>query len=123
MSELISGADALRALAEGREIEGFSDAHEKWIPIVYFTVQEVINGSYKFRLKPRTIKFEIEVPAPFEPKVGEKYFFLSSNGYGYDETTFSNDDLDKEHLMYGAWRTESDIIIVVEQLRKLGVLK
>ncbi|HCM9405650.1 TPA: hypothetical protein N5L71_003733, partial [Acinetobacter baumannii] len=49
---LISGADALRALADGKEVEGFSEENEEWIPIVYFGVQEVVNGLYKFRLKP-----------------------------------------------------------------------
>ncbi|EIB6856127.1 hypothetical protein AXY30_RS00005, partial [Acinetobacter baumannii] len=44
---LISGADALRALADGKEVEGFSEENEEWIPIVYFSVQEVVNGLYK----------------------------------------------------------------------------
>ncbi|HCM9405666.1 TPA: hypothetical protein N5L71_003749, partial [Acinetobacter baumannii] len=49
---LISGAEALRALADGKEVEGFSEENEEWIPIVYFSVQEVVNGLYKFRIKP-----------------------------------------------------------------------
>ena len=74
----------------------------------------------KVRLKPRTIMIgDVEVPAPFEPKVDEEYFFLSSNGYGYDGTNFSDDDLDKEYLMFGAWRTEEEIKQVVAALRKL----
>nr|WP_317320232.1 hypothetical protein [Acinetobacter baumannii] len=62
---LIGGADALRALADGKEVEGFSEENEEWIPIVYFSVQEVVNGLYKFRLKPQTIKLELELPKPF----------------------------------------------------------
>ncbi|WP_236266470.1 hypothetical protein, partial [Escherichia coli] len=46
--DLISGAEALRALADGKDVEGFSEENEEWIPIVYFTVQEVVNGLYKF---------------------------------------------------------------------------
>ncbi|MDR4101421.1 hypothetical protein VV801_018535, partial [Acinetobacter baumannii] len=65
---LISGADVLRALADGKEVEGFSEENEEWIPIVYFSVQEVVNGLYKFRLKPQTIKVELELPKPFEPE-------------------------------------------------------
>ncbi|WP_236483834.1 hypothetical protein, partial [Escherichia coli] len=56
------------ALADGKDVEGFSEENEEWIPIVYFTVQEVVNGLYKFRLKPQTIKLELELPKPFEPK-------------------------------------------------------
>ncbi|WP_440871123.1 hypothetical protein [Acinetobacter baumannii] len=67
---LISGADALRALADGKDVEGFSEENEEWIPIVYFTVQEVVNGLYKFRLKPQTIKLELEIPAPYKAKIG-----------------------------------------------------
>ncbi|OFD27826.1 hypothetical protein A1D06_05410 [Acinetobacter baumannii] len=74
---LISGADALRALADGKEVEGFSEENEEWIPIVYFGVQEVVNGLYKFRLKPQTIKLELEIPAPYKAKIG-----------GRDDTSF-----------------------------------
>ncbi|MFW6517188.1 hypothetical protein [Acinetobacter baumannii] len=74
---LISGADALRALADGKEVEGFSEENEEWIPIVYFSVQEVVNGLYKFRLKPQTIKLELEIPAPYKAKIG-----------GRDDTSF-----------------------------------
>lgn len=67
---LISGADVLRALADGKEVEGFSEENEEWIPIVYFSVQEVVNGLYKFRLKPQTIKLNLEIPAPYKAKIG-----------------------------------------------------
>ena len=85
---LISGADALRALADGKEVEGFSEENEEWIPIVYFSVQEVVNGLYKFRLKPQTIKIEVEIPKPLESSVyGDKVSILFKN----------NDDAIKAH--------------------------
>ncbi|MFA3397434.1 hypothetical protein KWE68_03220 [Acinetobacter baumannii] len=113
---LISGADVLRALADGKEVEGFSEENEEWIPIVYFSVQEVVNGLYKFRLKPQTIKLELELPKPFEPKVGEKVFYINDtnkSGYCVDEH--------QAHYNYnfGVWRTEEEIKQVVEQLRKI----
>ncbi|EPP3506140.1 hypothetical protein ACUN5M_000318 [Acinetobacter baumannii] len=117
---LISGADALRALADGKEVEGFSEENEEWIPIVYFSVQEVVNGLYKFRLKPQTIKLELELPKPFEPKVGDIYWFLSPfYSTGYDHCTFANDSADKLHVQYGAYRSEDDVKKAVEQLRKI----
>ena len=117
---LISGAEALRALADGKDVEGFSEENEEWIPIVYFTVQEVVNGLYKFRLKPQTIKLELEFPKPFEPKVGEIYWYLTtSNSKGYDWNQFQSVMGDEFYCQFGAYRTEDEIKQVVEQLRKI----
>ncbi|HHP6365362.1 TPA: hypothetical protein ACSE3C_003824, partial [Acinetobacter baumannii] len=95
---LISGADALRALADGKEVEGFSEENEEWIPIVYFGVQEVVNGLYKFRLKPQTIKLELELPKPFEPEEGEKYWWINPNaklGYEWDTNDLERTDFNR----------------------------
>lgn len=117
---LISGADALRALADGKEVEGFSEENEEWIPIVYFSVQEVVNGLYKFRLKPQTIKLELELPKPFEPKKDETYWYLTtSNSKGYDWNQFQSVVGDEFYCQFGAWRTEAEVKQVVEQLRKI----
>ena len=124
MSELISGKEALIALANGDDVEWTHFSVGEWhkVPQKTAKLQYFLDDDlgWKFRLKPRTIMIEdVEVPAPFEPKVDEEYFFLSSNGYGYDGTNFSDDDLDKEYLMFGAWRTEEEIKQVVAALRKL----
>lgn len=113
---LISGADVLRALADGKEVEGFSEENEEWIPIVYFSVQEVVNGLYKFRLKPQTIKLELELPKPFEPKEGDLVWFISDDHIsGYSSVVFEN----LAGFQFGVWRTEDEIKQVVEQLRKI----
>ncbi|MFU8928333.1 hypothetical protein [Acinetobacter puyangensis] len=76
-------------------------------------------------LKPRTINLNgIEVPAPFEPKVGEKYWHLSNEtilGYGWDES--ENSEYDKRVLTLGAWRNEEEIKQVVAALRKVFEVK
>lgn len=133
MSELISGADALRALADGEGVEVYMEIPNKlpktkgWVdasvcslvPFAFISP----NLSFKFRLKPRTVKLEIEVPAPFEPKVGEEFFYLN-DGEECGYTRCIHDwGFDPKELNFGAWRTEDEIKIVVEQLRKLGVLK
>lgn len=119
MSELISGKEAKLAWANGENVEYMPLS--KWDTLGGSTPLSIFErDDVKFRLKPRTIMIgDVEVPAPFEPKVDEEYFFLSSNGYGYDGTNFSDDDLDKEYLMFGAWRTEEEIRQVVAALRKL----
>ncbi|MDR0001835.1 MULTISPECIES: hypothetical protein [Acinetobacter] len=116
---LISGADALRALADGKEVEGFSEENEEWIPIVYFSVQEVVNGLYKFRLKPQTIKLELELPKPFEPEEDCHVYILDDGKTdGYRRYSYEVHG-DKGNTFIGIWRTEEEIKQVVEQLRKI----
>ena len=114
MSELISGKEALIALANGEEVQQwngniFWDIDSNWQVSVFF--QE----GRKFRLKPRTITINnIEVPAPFKPKEGELYYYISfemDNGYS------SWNQLGCEQG--GAWRTESEIRQVVAALREV----
>ena len=117
MSELISGKEALIALANGEEVQQwngniFWDIDSNWQVSVFF--QE----GRKFRLKPRTITINgIEVPAPFAPKVGDEVWFLnddSERGYGCSA------EYDKDIKSYfGWWRTEGEIEQVVAALREV----
>lgn len=121
MSELISGKDALIALANGEEVE-FKDGMEKWENIkhhmnldlsMFLTAPEWM----KFRLKPRTITINgIEVPAPFEPKHGEIFWHIDVReicSYNYKQEWSDSD----EYLQLGAWRTEEEIRQVIAALR------
>ena len=122
MSELISGKDALIALANGEEVE--CRAYEKnWInannnhhPLSLF-----FDDSFQFRLKPRTITINgVEVPAPFEPKIGEYVYFISSDEVkGYAETTLVDTEMNWGFVQFGAWRTEEEIKQVVSALRSV----
>ncbi|HAV5486649.1 TPA: hypothetical protein JI063_17875 [Acinetobacter baumannii] len=128
---LISGADALRALADGKGVDVHESTYknEVWFNLkdTKFTPAEILaekvrDKPYKlsFRLKPQTIKLELELPKPFEPKVGDIYWFLSPfYSTGYDHCTFTNDSSDKLHVQYGAYRSEDDVKKAVEQLRKI----
>lgn len=120
MSELISGADVKIAWAKGQDLQidtgsGFEDLTDNY----YLAVFD--RESNKFRLKPQSVKLEIEVPAPFEPKVGEEYYYIYSHSErGYAQDVFKENRITNQ---FGAWKKESDIKIVVEHLRKLGALK
>ena len=72
---LISGADALRALADGKEVEYFTD---KWVccDSKQLVVSWYLDDVYQFRLKPRTITLNIEIPAPFEPEDDDEVYFI-----------------------------------------------
>lgn len=132
MSELISGADAKIAWAKGENVQ-FRDEFDKWYQD-WTDLEGKKNGfwitdfdlpNHQFRLKPSIVKIEIEVLAPFEPKDGDECFILSSDSedgfyrFVYEE----NSGFHKNLIQYGAWQTEAEIKIVVEQLRKLGALK
>ena len=116
MTNLISGKEALIALANGEEVQwatgnDFQDITDEW------QVREFLHPSFKFRLKPRTITINgIEVPAPFEPKVGEKYWFIADyTSHGYSDTqegTGINSSI-------GKWKSEEEIKQVVAALRQV----
>ncbi|AYP68870.1 hypothetical protein [Acinetobacter phage vB_AbaM_IME285] len=121
--DLISGADALRALADGKEVE-FKDGAGKWENIKYHMNLDLsmflaAPEWMMFRLKPQTVKVEIELPKPFEPKVGEWFYYLSAeheDGYG---SRIMHDDTPEYLMNLGVYRTEDEIKQVVEQLRKI----
>ena len=119
MSELISGKEALIALANGGEVELQATGDMNWYDSTQWTVGELLCFKGKFRIKPRTITINgIEVPAPFEPKKGEKYYHVSIQtalGYGWDE--WESSDYDARASIFGAWRTEEEIKQVVSALR------
>lgn len=129
---LISGADALRALADGKEVEYWCDSdpsiQKRWTPIKALSDYKLSyflenKPRFEFRLAPRTITINgIEIPAPFEPKVGDTAYFLStSNACGYSYTNdFKGYGFDSL-IQFGAWRTEEEIKQVVAALR--GALK
>ena len=115
MSELISGKEALVAIANGEYVEIKTDGG--WKSTEECQIYQFLKGNwnYKFRLKPRTINLNgIEVPAPFKPKEGEQYYFPDVDGsMGYSYHTSINEC----YLIFGAWRTEEEIKQVVVALR------
>ena len=120
MTELISGKEALIALANGEKVQWmngdcFQDVTAQW------QLCEFLHPSFKFRLKPRTITINgIEVPAPFEPKIGEYVYFISSDEVkGYAETTLVDTEMNWGFVQFGAWRTEEEIKQVVAALRQI----
>ena len=125
MTNLISGKEALIALANGEEVE-FKDGMNKWENIkhhmnldlsMFLTAPDWMS----FRLKPRTISINgIEVPAPFEPKEGEKYWcFSTQTALGYGHNVYESERADRRFINMGAWRTEDEIKQVVAALRQI----
>ena len=121
MTNLISGKEALIALANGEEVlwRTKNNAEVKSFRKQTPDLDLVLSGdcNYRFWIKPRTITLELEIPAPFEPKVGEKAYRLAPIiPCGYTEFYFDEDE--NEH-QFGAWRTEEQIKQVVAALRQI----
>lgn len=123
MSNLISGKEALIALANGEEVE-FKDGMEKWENIkhhmnldlsMFLTEPEWM----KFRLKPHTITLNrLELPAPFEPKDGDTVFVLANFlQQGYLECKYPT--FEGHVFQFGAWRNEGEVKQVVAALRNV----
>ena len=122
-SDLISGADALRALADGEEVEYQNkvDLEGIWFDITESNILDIFtNDRFIFRLKPQTVKLELELPKPFEPEEGEKYWWINPNAkLGYEWDTNDLERTDFNRIAMSVWRTEEEIKQVVEQLRKI----
>ena len=118
MSKLISGKEALIALANGEEVQQwngtiFWDIDSKWQVSVFF--QE----GRKFRLKPRTITINgIEVPAPCNGELSHKQYAYvlntaSPDGYGHIKFYEGN------AKPLACWICEDEIKQVVSALRSV----
>ena len=78
--------------------------------------EALIDEKVRFRLKQHTITINgIEVPAPFEPKEAETYWFITDSECGYNWVE------NKEGCRVGiaAWCTEGEIKQVVAALRQV----
>ena len=130
--KLISGKDALIALANGESVQKKADSWggDCWLDISKkepFNLDCFLSGlnrhgeTIKFRLKPRTITLNgIEVPAPFEPKMNQKYFYLyTENMSGYGNDYYEENLITKMRVQFRAWRTEEEIKQVVAALRQI----
>ncbi|MCZ3294218.1 hypothetical protein NYZ61_18485 [Acinetobacter baumannii] len=116
---LISGADALRALADGKEVEANNSDFGYWIDARNLSVKDFFDDIHIFRLKPQTIKLELELPKPFEPEEDCHVYILDDGKTdGYRRYSYEVHG-DKGNTFIGIWRTEDEIKQVVEQLRKI----
>ncbi|MDC4694780.1 hypothetical protein NQ817_08750 [Acinetobacter baumannii] len=120
---LISGADVPALIKKGESVQFRSvfnvQGGGEWQDLNLerdeeeFSLGDLINTRFEWRLKPQTIKLELELPKPFEPKDGEKYWIISDDyENGYTSSTYPR-------VTIGAWKTEEEIKQVVEQLRKI----
>ncbi len=127
---LVDGKAALTAALAGETVqitfepweekswENFNPLEDELSTKVFFTGMSTDVRKVFFRIKPKTILINgVEVPAPFTPKEGERYFFISTNAdAGYQESTTVKWS---KYPQFGAWRTSEEIKQVVAALRKV----
>ena len=125
---ILTGKEALIALANGEEVQGTMGGEwtdisiEQKLSIKSFTTgKNDFGDAVFFRLKPSTITLNgFEVPTPFEPKDGDIYFIVHPAMInGYTEVRFRDGDYHKGLTQFGAWRTEEEIKQVVAALRQV----
>ena len=113
--KLISGKEALIALANDRDVEYLDENLNEWV-----CMDMAHHFKRKFRLKPHTISINgIEMPAPFKPTEDCLAFIIDDGktdgwkAYGYEV------DGDATSQFLGLWRTEEEIKQVVAALRQV----
>lgn len=115
MSNLISGKEAKLVWANGEQLQIAHLSMKEWEELDdNYSLSVFDNDRYVFRIKPKTITLNsIEVPAPFEPKNGEKYWIISDDYIGgYTSTNIPS-------VSIAAWRNEDEIRQVVAALRSV----
>lgn len=80
-----------------------------------FSLGDLINTRFEWRLKPQTIKVELEIPAPFQPKEGEECCYISDESIdGYHTVSYNSERY--SGMIFGLYRP-SDIEKVVALFR------
>lgn len=118
---LIGGAEAKLAWANGVDIQIKNVNCVNWYDLdeSKYNLDIFDNVRVDFRLKPQTIKLELELPKPFEPEEDCHVYILDDGKTdGYRRYSYEVHG-DKGNTFIGIWRTEEEIKQVVEQLRKI----
>ncbi|MCU4454573.1 hypothetical protein [Acinetobacter nosocomialis] len=119
-SDHLNRFEAAEAHLEGHPVQ-FMLANGDYIDITSDTTLGIFekDGGYSFRIKPQTIKLELELPKPFEPEEDCHVYILDDGKTdGYRRYSYEVHG-DKGNTFIGIWRTEEEIKQVVEQLRKI----
>ena len=126
--KLISGKDALIALANGEEVEYWCETdpsiQKRWTPIKSLSEYKLSyfledKPRFEFRLKPRTITINgIEVPAPAEDKDYHHQGIWILNSLEPKEYGYVVLDITDELPRYW-WKSEEEIKQVVAALRQI----
>ena len=118
MSNLISGKEALIALANGEEVQIKCVKDDEWYDSTLWTVGELLRWQGDFRLKPRTISINgIEVPACGVDYKPHTFMFVLNSLEPCEYSKIILDESDEIPPYW--WSTEEEIKQVVAALRQI----
>ena len=118
MSNLISGKEALIALANGEDVQIKCVKDDEWYDSTLWTVRELLRWQGEFRLKPRTITINgIEVPACGDDYKPHTFMFVLNS---LDPCEYSKIILDEsDEIPFYWWKSEEEIQQVVAAIRQV----
>ena len=116
---LISGVEAFNANMDGERVlwRYKENDWQEWTDLTAWSKSALTDSNYSFKLKPNTVKIEIEIPAPFEPEDDDEVYFIdcdTKRGYSSDVI---GQGCDPDWIQFGAWKSEDEIKQVVAALR------
>lgn len=115
---LISGRDAWLASFDGEHVQyRVRSSNDEWDGFnpQDWLIEDLKSNAYEFRLKPQTIKLDLEIPAPFQPKEGEECCYISDESIdGYHTVSYNSERY--SGMIFGLYRP-SDIEKVVALFR------
>ena len=116
---LISGVEAFNANMNGERVlwRYKENDWQEWTDLTAWSKSALTDSNYSFKLKPNTVKIEIEIPAPFEPEDDDEVYFIdcdTKRGYSSDVI---GQGCDPDWIQFGAWKSEDEIKQVVAALR------
>ncbi len=118
MSELISGKEALAALADGEKVELRLDDNHEWKNAENCVISHFLQDGFEFRIKPKTFKINgIEVPACGENYIPNSYMYVLNSLETKEYSAVILDESDEIPAYW--WRTENEVQQVVDALRQV----
>lgn len=124
MSELIGGEEAIIAVYRGeQDVQYRAKGFSAWVDYDednHFDIEDFQNEYLEFRKKPKTTSVTLELPESFQPKIGEKYWYVTTNqNCGYNHSNWDGCIDDERVAQFGAYRTEENVIKARDAFRQL----
>lgn len=104
--------DFLIAFANGEEVEYKLRQGGVWHTLDLNKNLIIFNNlEVEFRIKPNTVTLSMEIPMPFVPEIGDRYwYFESANTLGVTSFKNEGDGVDKRLIARGVYRTDDEAI-------------
>ena len=117
--EEVSGLDVFIRMFDGEVVQYFDG--EKWSEANPFnwSVSNLKDGDFKFRVKRPTLKINVEIPQPFTPKHGEEYWAFSNiHPKCVSKSLCGSRGENLSRKLLGCYKTKEDALLVFETLSK-----